>query len=185
MNNTLTVIQHLFRLGRTLSKIVFICAVIGFCGCAAGLISAALGSSSVMKLGGLTLHGILSFSDGRSLAVVSAALSAWLIFCGGEAVLAWSARRYFVNELFAGTPFTFSGADELKHLGILTICIPLGCAMLGDIVQAVIAGHQNVSADFSADLLFDNSGFVALGVMFLVMSLLCRHGAEQTKKAED
>lgn len=57
------------------------------------------------------------------------------------------------------------------------------CATLADLAQAIIVGHMRVNADFAADICFDNSGSTALGVMFLVMSLLCRLGAEQKQAA--
>lgn len=114
---------------------------------------------------------------------MAAALAAWLIVCAGEGILAWFAQRYFAAELADGTPFTEGGAKALNRLGILTICLPLGCATLADLAQAIIAGHMRVNADFAADICFDNSGSIALGVMFLVMSLLCRLGAEQKQAA--
>lgn len=74
----------------------------------------------------------------------------------------------------AGTPFTTDGEKELQRLGILTICIPLGCLIVAEIVSGIIAGFLNCD-----DLLkLDNGDSVAMGVMFIVMSLLCRYGAE-------
>ncbi len=78
------------------------------------------------------------------------------------------------HELTAGTPFTQDGAKELLRLGILTICIPLGCLILAEIVSGILAGFLNCD-----DLLkLENGGSVALGVMFIFMSLLCEYGAE-------
>lgn len=88
---------------------------------------------------------------------MAAALAAWLIVCAGEGVLAWFAQRYFAAELADGTPFTEGGAKALNRLGILTICLPPGCATLADLAQAIIAGHMRVNADFAADICFDNS----------------------------
>lgn len=175
---TLKTIQALSRLGKVLSTIAFICSIVGCCICIAGLIALPLRGGEIFKLGGVTIYGLLKTDDATGEALVSAALSSWPVVCAGEAVLAKFAEHYFKNELKSGTPFTAGGARELKRLGILTIAISCGCAILADIVQAVAAGFMNVCADGAADIFFDNDGAIALGIMFIVMSLLCRHGAE-------
>lgn len=182
---TLKTVQTLSKIGKVLSKIAFVFAIIGFCGCIAGLISINLGNGSLIKIGGVTLHGIIANDSGYNIKSISAALVAWLIVCSGEIALSWFAKRYFTNEQLAETPFTQSGATELKRLGILTICIPLGTSIVADIVQAVPAGMLNVTADFATDICFDNETFIALGVMFIVISLLCRYGAELEENKEN
>ena len=56
---TLDTIQKLSKIGRTLSKIAFIFSVIGVCGCIVGLLSLRLGSGGLLRLGGVTLHGLI------------------------------------------------------------------------------------------------------------------------------
>lgn len=175
---SLNTIQKLSKLGRVLSKIAFIFSVIGFCGCIAGLISLRFGNGSLLKLGGVTLHGLISAEYGYNIKSIGAALSGWLIVCAGEAVLAKFAEQYFKNELRAGTPFTLAGSKELLRLGILTLAIPTGCAVLSSIVEGVIAGFLEVERAAAMDLQFDNEASIALGVMFLLGSLLCCHGTE-------
>ena len=97
--------------------------------------------------------------------------------CAGEAVLCKLAEKYFRNELAAGTPFTFDGAKELMLLGICTICIPIGTAVISGIVYGIMSSIFSGVADYS----FSNATSVGLGVMFIVMSLLCRYGAEITQ----
>ena len=49
---TLNIIQRLSRIGRILSKIIFIFCIIGFCGCIVGILSMAIGAMFiVMSLG--------------------------------------------------------------------------------------------------------------------------------------
>ena len=84
----LPTIQKLSKLGKVLSRIAFIFAVIGFVGCIAGLISAAFGNGSIIKLGSVSLHGMISASGEANLKAVAAALVGWLILCAGEVVLA-------------------------------------------------------------------------------------------------
>lgn len=181
---SLQTIQKLSRLGKTLSKIAFIFSVIGFFGCIVGLLSVQFGSGMILKLGGVTLHGMISGELAGNLKGSSAALGGWLIVCAGEAVLARFAEGYFKQELETGTPFTAAGAKALLRLGILTIAIPTGCALLGSIAEGLIAGFMQVETAAALDLYFDNDASIVLGIMFLLASLLCRYGAElRTEKA--
>jgi hypothetical protein len=96
------------------------------------------------------------------------------IFCAAEAVLSKFAETYFRNEQADGDPFTLHGAKELLRLGILTIAVPLGtvtvCSIGVAIADNLIPGIEKLSVgEFSS---------VGLGVMIIVLSLLCRYGAE-------
>ena len=68
----------------------------------------------------------------------------------------------------------------MLRLGILTIAISVGCAALGGIAEGAVAGFMNVEQAAVTDLYLDNEANIALGVMFMVLSLLCRYGAELT-----
>lgn len=87
------------------------------------------------------------------------------------------------NELKAETPFTLVGAKGLL-LGILTLAIPTGCAVAGSIVEGIIAGFMQVEKAEAMDIYFDNAASIALGIMFILGSLLCRYGAELKERAE-
>lgn len=175
---SLHTIQKLSGIGKVLSKIAYIFAVIGFCGCIAGLLSLRFGNGGLIKIGGVTLHGLISEEFGDNIKSIAAALSGWLIVCAGEAVLAKFAEVYFRNEQKAGTPFTIAGAKELQRLGILTCALPTGCAVAGSIVEGVVIGFMNVPKAAAMDVYSDNEASIVLGVMFLLGSLLCRYGAE-------
>ena len=176
---TLKTIQALSKLGKILSKIAFIFSVIGFCGCIAGLLSLNFGNGGLIKIGGVTLHGLVFENLGFDIKSISAALAGWLIVCAGEAVLAKFAEVYFKNELKAGTPFTLDGAGELQRLGILALAIPLGSSLLGSIAEGLAAGLLNTETATAMELYVDNEASLVLGLMFLLGSLLCRYGAEQ------
>lgn len=111
-------IQKLSKLGRVLSKIAFVFSAIGICGCIAGLLILCFGNGSLIKIGGVTLHALVSEEYGYNIKSISAAFSGWMVVCAGEAVLAKFAEVYFKNELRAETPFTLAGAKELLRLGI-------------------------------------------------------------------
>ena len=175
---SLNTIQKLSKIGRVLSKIAFIFSVIGFCGCIAGLLSLNFGNGSLIKIGGVTLHGLILEEYGYNIKSISAMLSGWMIVCAGEAVLAKFAEVYFKNELKAETPFTLAGAKELLRLGILTTAIPTGCAVAGSIVEGIVAGFMKVERAAAMDMYFDNESSIVLGIMFILGSLLCRYGSE-------
>ena len=176
---TLNIIQKLFRIGKVLSKIIFIFCVIGFCGCIVGILSMALGAPT-LKIGGVTLENILNTKAEVTIGTVYAAMAAGMILCAGEAVLAKFAEHYFKRELADGTPFNLEGTKEMQRLGILTICIPIGAQIIAEIVYAVMEKTiQNV-----APLRLDSAGSVALGVMFIVMSLICRYVADMYEESK-
>ncbi len=172
---TLGTIQKLYKIGKILSRIAFIISVIGFCGCIAALLSLGIGNGSLIKIGGVTLQGLISDDLGYNIRSIGAALSGWLFVCAGEAVVAKFAEIYFKNELKAGTPFTLGGAGELLRLGIITVTVPVGCEIAGSIAMGIIAGFMRIA---EADMHSDSSASIALGVMFIIISLLCRYGAE-------
>ena len=95
-------------------------------------------------------------------------------FMKREILMAGICAGVDVREFTDGTPFTLGGAKELMRLGILTICIPLGTQIIAEIVYAVM--EQTMQG--VTPLQLDNTGSVTLGIMFIVMSLICRYGAE-------
>ena len=181
---SLNTIQKLAKIGKILSRIAFLLSVVGFCGCVIGLLAASLGNGGLLRLGGVTLHGMISGEYGLHIGSVTGLLSGWLIVCAGEAVVAKFAEGYFRNELAAGTPFTLPGAKELLRLGILTLAVPAGCALTGSIVRGIVAGFMKVEETAALNRSFNCDASIALGVLFLLGSLLCRYGAELTQRTE-
>lgn len=178
---TLKTIQTLSKIGKVFSKIVYICCLIGAIGCAVGMASLPFADADVLKIGGVTIHGLIVNRAGIDLASLYPLMSGALLVCVGEAVTAKFAEKYFTHELAAGTPFTTDGAKELLRLGILTICVPLGTLILAQIVSGVIAEIIGCGEVFK----LDGDGSVTLGVMFIFMSLLCKYGAELREKSAD
>ena len=176
---TLKTIQTLCKIGKVISKVIYILCLVGGIGCAVGIICTALIPDSI-KIGGVTVHGLIESSAEVSMGAIYTAMAVGMIFCAGEAVLCKFAERYFRNELAAGTPFTLDGAKEMIRLGILTICIPIGTAIVAGITYGIM------SAVFGkvADLDLNGSFSIGLGVMFIVTGLICRYGAESTAAVE-
>ena len=156
---TLNNIQKLSKIGKVLSRLVFVFCIIGFCGCIVGILSMALGAPT-LKIDGVTLKSILSIEAGVTTGTAYAVMAAGMILCAGEAVLAKFAEHYFKRELADGTPFDLGGAKELMRLGILAICIPIGMQMIAEIVYAVMEQALYGVAPFQSDY----SGSVALAM---------------------
>lgn len=175
---SLEIIQKLCGIGKTLGKIAFVVSIVGLCGAVIGILCLGFGGGDVIKIGGVTLHGLIGNRYGVDTKSIMAALSGWMVICAGRAVLAWFAGSYFKNELEAGTPFTPEGAKELTRLGIFTLAIPTGCAVAGSIIEGIAAGFMNVPGAAAMDSCFDNESSMVFGLMLLFVSLLCRYGAE-------
>lgn len=174
---TLNTIQTLSKIGKIMSKIVYVCCIVGICGCAVGTVAMLVGEKAV-KVGGVTLHSLLQNEAGVNEGTIWAAIAVGMILCIGELFVSRKAFRYFANELTAGTPFTTDGAKELLHLGISVIWIPIVTAVLAEVAQEIIAHFMENTLRVELND-FDS---VAMGVMFIIMSLLCRYGAESSEK---
>ena len=181
---SLNIIQKLFKIARVLCEVAFVFAVIGFCATLIGLISLCFGADNVLKIGGVTIHGIISENLGYDIKSVAASLSGLPFICAGAAVTAKFAEVNFKNELKEGTPFTLGGAKEMLRLGIITIAVPTGTAVIGRVVEGVVAGFMNVEKAEALEMYFDNETSIVLGIMFIAVSLLCRYGAEIKEKGE-
>lgn len=176
---TLKTIQTISKIGKILSKIVFILSLIGGIGCLVGILSLAVIPGG-FKIGGTTVYGLIRQSADMDISTMYCAMAIGAVFCAGEAVLSKFAELYFKHELDAGTPFTEAGAKELLRLGILAICIPVGTTVIASIVYAIFS-----LAGSMPDIDLDNGMSVGLGIAFIIMSLLCRYGAEMQDKPED
>lgn len=170
---TLNTIQTLSKIGKVLSKIAFILSIIGAAVCCVGIVCYALLNNAI-KIDGQEISAFLTQRANISGASVYAIMAAGILLCAAEAVVARFAEIYFKNELAAGMPFTFEGAQEMLRLGIITIAVPLGtvivCAIILGIASSFVPGLEKVD--------IDNSGSVALGVMFIILSVIFKYGAE-------
>ena len=100
-----------------------------------------------------------------------------MVGCAFGGALLWLFHRYLTHELADGTPFTDSGATELRRLGVLTIVLPLA----GLIVRSL----PYIALDVSAPYGLDNASSVVLGVVLIIASVVFRYGAELTQPGEE
>ncbi len=171
---TLNSIQTLSKVAKTISRIIFVFAIVGACLCAAGIISFAANIDG-MKLGGVTFKGLLQDTGSVSEGTLYASIAQGIVYCIGTIILAKFSELYFRHELEAGTPFTFDGAKEMLRLGILTVCISFGEDIIASIVYSILAKRL---ADVSPASQTDAAASITIGIAFIVISLLCKHGAE-------
>ena len=170
---TLNVIQTLSKIAKVFSTIIFVCAIVGLCLCAVAACSLALGFEGI-KIGGVTVESMMPYVSSLPKATRFAITAQGALFCVAAIILSKFAMRYFKRELADGTPFTLDGAKELLRLGILSICIPLAAQILASILLSVVG---KTAADVSLPET-DGFGSVAIGVALIVMSLLCKYGAQ-------
>ena len=175
--NTLHTIQTISKIGKILSKIIFVFCIVGFCICIVGIVSLGVGAPT-LKLGGVTLESILQTETDVTAGTMYATMAAAAILCAGEGVLAKFAAHYFDRELKDGTPFTLDGAKELLRLGILSICIPVATQIIAQIVQTIL---EKVLTDVEPPNM-DLAGSAAVGVALIVMALLCKYGAQMQEE---
>lgn len=174
MSKSLKAIQILSKIGKILSKIIFICCIVGAAGCLIGAISIGILGETKFTLG--STEFILSTIDINKFSFTNAlcGATAGFVFCLAEGVLAKFANLYFVNELKAGTPFTKEGANEMLRLGILTCAISLittiVVAILIEVIPFVLKSECTID--------FDLGGQIGLGIAFIIISVLCRYGSE-------
>lgn len=177
--NTLNIIQILAKLGKIFSKIVFVCCIVAFCLCFAGIVSLVLGVEA-LHFGNITLERLIEENSGYGVGTLYAVMVVGMIITAGEAVVAKFAEHYFTRELEDGTPFCMDGAKELMCLGVLTVCIPLIARLIASIARNVLA----VILSDVAPLKLNFAGSLVMGMMFVVLSLVCRYGAEQAESKE-
>ena len=172
---TLDTIQKLFNAGRVISKIIFVFSVVGFILSVVTLVTTPI-IPGAFKLGGVNIYGLLGNATASSKAEVLAKLIESMIFCASEAVLAKLAELYFKKELEVGTPFDFAIAKKLLNLGICVTAVSFGATVFVAIGEAVINKFFIEAGTYSADLSL--SGSIGIGVALIIMSFLCKYGAE-------
>lgn len=164
-------IQKGMRVLQILSKIVLIFAIVGV---AFTSIGATLVASDVLNMENQFLH-LLSvtaeISKGQLVGTLTA-VAVSLLFGG---IITAFVYRYFTAELKEGTPFTDTGADRIKQLGIMEI-------VLSVISMSVIDGiYEKIGlAEWNR---FDDAGGITVGICLILLAMVVRYGTELGQKA--
>lgn len=92
-------------------------------------------------------------------------------------MIAKFAEHYFKGELLDGTPFNMERAKELTRLGIITIGVSIVtevAAIVYEIMSFIFASTDSLE--------IGNWGSVGIGIAFIIVSLICRYGAESGRE---
>lgn len=170
---TLNKIQTFMKIGMIISKVIYICCIVGFIGCCVSCIAMLIGAQA-LKLNGMSIEVILLDKADMSEGTLWASILAGAILCVGEYLIARMSYLYFQKELKVGTPFTEEGAKELFHLGISVIWIPLVAIIVAEIIREIII----VCMGNVEKLEFDGFENIMLGIMFIIISFIFKYGAE-------
>lgn len=176
---TLKGIQVLSKIGKVMCKVIYVCCIVGVCGCIVGMIALPFGVKT-LKFDGVTLENILQDEGNIGVNSLYIVMTVGIILCVGEGALAKIAEKYFTKELSDGTPFTRSGAKQLFWLGVWTMALSLGSVIVADIVQNIM---QNLLSN-AETLSLERDASIGLGIAMLVVSYLCRYGAELNEEKQ-
>lgn len=168
-------IQKTFHVFEVLTKIAFVFSIVGASLCAVGALCAFswYSGGQVFSLFG---EPITIFSTTKGMNETLAAMLGDCILLVTEAILLSFGSKYLKAEQADGTPFTQTGADMLKTLGIRCIWMP--------IVAMVIVSVIGVC--FNAETLdtVSNLPSLALGIALILSSMIFRYGATLEEKSK-
>lgn len=181
-------IRKLSNLGRILSKIVFICSIIGICVvalCMVGIIVGFNYTEIVNEIADI-IASILQedIKMGANLnTLLTVVFVTTMIELVGNLITAKYAENYFKKVIFNGTPFDEDNSKRLFKLGVLLIVIPLSASLINQVATSVFILKEGISGSFKLSVPSD----VILGGLFIFMSYICKYGAETIKEkaAED
>lgn len=162
-------IQKTFRVFQVLTKIAFVCSVVGASVCAVGALCAVTWytGGTVFSLFG---EPVTIFASGEGLDRMLAVLLSDLILLVTDTILLAFAGRYFKTEQAEGTPFTENGANLMKKLGIRCIWMPIVAIVMASVITVCLGVEQ--SGDIS------NLPSVVTGIVLILASLIFRYGAD-------
>lgn len=178
MSKSLKTVQTICKVCKVLAEIAFVMFVVIVALMLAAAIFTGTGNfDALVSSGGVVLDEMLQQS-GVTQEYVTAVLVCMTIIIAAEAIVAKFINVYFKHELKAGTPFTFEGAKEMLRLGIITIAVPAGASLAATIVFGIMAAGSGLDSEFNFEI------SLGLGLMFLALSPLLKHGTELRLRAQ-
>ena len=168
--STLEKIQKAMNVFKILTRIAMILSYVA--------VALMLVSAGLLKANGLTekFPILASFTDTTGIDVSQ---TGWLLVATAisalcAAILLTLFYRYFKAETGEGTPFTMTGAERVKRLGICSIILSFVSMSITDSIYEI--------AGLSAWNNFDNADGIMLGVCLILLSLILKYGAELEAK---
>ena len=178
MSKSLNTIQKICKVCKILAEIAFVLLIVGTVLMAACGVFIGTGNLEAMLSSGMVNIDDMLRQSGATQEYITAVFISLAVVMAAEAVVAKFINVYFKHELKAGTPFTFEGAKEMLRLGIITLAVPIGASIVAAIVIAVMSGPADGNGEISINI------SLGLGLVFLALSPLLRHGTELRLKAQ-
>ena len=180
MENTLNKIQKLAKAGLIISKIILYCCCVGLFCCVLVLIS----RKNVVLLENIAFGNATNIKEAISIGDYYCSTTTGIIMCIMEIILSVLSIKFFKKELEIGTPFNLEITKQMKKLGIRFIYVPLIAIITSSIAHECFSHYYEGVKEID----FSNSTSIDLGLAFLVISLICKYGAqlieERTKPNE-
>ena len=171
--------QKLSKLGKILSKIVYVFCLVGLILCIIGGLGLIFIPES-FELANIKIHMLIKSNINFSREIIYASLIIGIIELACEMYISKQAQKYFEYELEEGTPFTQEGANKIKRLGLIVIFIPFVASFISElgfeIAKHTMNFNQNLDINFNVSL--------TLGITFLILSTIFRYGSSLTKDKE-
>ena len=174
---SLQTIQKTFRVFQTLSKIAMVLSFVWAGLAALGLICGIVISSTGAVIAG-NMETLYRLTSSASFFEMVGSLLAEFVLTLTDALLFFHAWKYFSAEQADGTPFSHSGADLMKRLGILLIVLPAVATILVGVLHGIFDMPQIEAADVG------NGTSVMMGIMLILVSLILRYGAEMEENRD-
>ena len=174
---SLQIIQKTFRVFQTLSKIAMVLSFVWAGLAALGLLCGVLWYSGG-NVFGVNQELLYSLTVTGGLTEMIGVLLVDMILALTDGILLVFALRYFSAEQADGTPFSHSGADLMKRLGILLIVLPAVATILVGVLHGIFDMVQIEAADVG------NGTSVMMGIMLILVSLILRYGAEMEENRD-
>lgn len=178
---SLETIQKTFRVFQILAKVAMILSFVWAGLTALGVVCALVwGSGSTVSVANRELLYALTETGG--LKQLMAELLSDTVFALTDGTLFAFAYRYLKAEQADGTPFTQSGAEKIRHLGISSIIMPIVAAIVSSVIYGCFQAADTAnSAIYAAVDHGDNLPSLLVGITLILASLIFRYGAELEK----
>ena len=175
MDKNLHTIQVLAKVGRIVARIIWIACTVATVLLLCGMVSLACGLDGLIKVGDVTIRGLVTAETELSTQQFYIVCVAGAIMAAGNAIMAWFADRYFTLQIKTGTPFTNTCANGMRKLGLIYV---IGAIITNSVAGLAVLIMQS-AMDTTVVLNLEGGSGIIAGIMFLVFSVLFRYGAEK------
>ena len=166
MSRNHEIVQKISKVLGILSKIAFICSIVGSALCLVGI--------SVLAVAGKNPEIAAKIMEGANLTIKQTigACAVGLVYCISSVLTSKWHMDYFLMEQKEGTPFTADGAKAFRTLGIVNIVVPFVAVIIASILESIFKCPHEVRPDLS----------FGLGIAMILLSYVFAYGAELEKK---